>query len=196
MTLFVGKQKYYNVFMEVTEAHLRVLKYKVPRLPLFGVVSLYDYSANVSYHNLPYRVLSHQPNRKLAICAYISNYNTIIEIKFLLAYYILQMVDNVVLYCATKCDIFKNVLKKEIECGYVILYEYPWPLTRKYGRFQRSIQGSQINSCYYRHRNYYEYIISQDVDEILYSELYPYDLYAAIREVYELNPNNRSLAVK
>ena len=193
--LFVGRTKYYNCFIEVKEIHLRVLKYQVPQLPISGTISLYDNSVNVSYQNLPYKALIYQPKRKLAICAYISNYNTINEIKSFLAYYILQKVDNVILYCAINCDIFKTALKKEIKSGYVILYEYPWPLTMTYGSYQRSIQGSQINSCYYRHRNYFEYIISQDVDEYFYSEQYPYDLYTAIRMIYKVNPERKSLAV-
>ena len=195
VSLFVRRKKYYNCFKEVKEIHLRVLKYQVPQLPVSGTISLYDNSINVSYHNLPYKSLIYQPKRKLAICAYISNYNTINEIKSFLAYYILQKVDNIILYCAVYCEYFKNALKKEIESGYVILYEYPWPLTKNYGAYQRSIQGSQINSCYYRHRNYFEYIISQDVDEYFYSEQYPYDLYTAICMVYKLNPEKRSLAV-
>ena len=195
VVLIVNKRKYHNIFKEVKEKHLRVLKYEVPLMPVFGTMSLMDYTTNNSYHNLPYRALTNQPKRKLAICAYISNYNTINEIKSFLAYYILQKIDNIVLYCSVNCDTFRLALKKEVESGYVILYEYPWPLTKKYGAYQRSIQGSHINSCFYRHRNVFEYIISQDVDEYFYSELYPYDLYTAIRKVYELNPDKRSLAV-
>ena len=193
--LLIGSNLYYNSFKEVRDIHLRVLKYQVPHLPVFGTISLFDSSTNNSYYNLPYKALIYQPKRKLAICAYISNYNTINEIKSFLAYYILQKVDNIILYCTVNCDIFKNALKKEIESGYVILYEYPWPLTKNYGAYQRSIQGSQINSCYYRHRNYFEYIISQDVDEYFYSEQYPYDLYTAIRMIYKVNPERKSLAV-
>lgn len=195
VVLIVNEKKYHNVFKEVKEKHLRVLKYEVPLMPVFGTVSLFDYSTNNSYHNLPYRALKKQPKRKLAICAYISNYNTIYEIKSFLAYYILQKIDNIVLYCSVNCDSFRLALKKEVDSGYVILYEYPWPLTRKYAAYQRSIQGSQINSCFYRHRNNFEYIISQDVDEYFYSELYPYNLYTAIRKVYELNPDKTSMAV-
>ena len=193
--LLVGNKIYPNSFKQVHEAHLRVLKYEVPNLPVSGTISLFDCTTNVSYQYLPYRALINQPKRKIAICAYISDYNTLNEIISFLAYYILQKIDNVILYCSVNCDTFRIALKKEIENGYVILYEYPWPLTKKYGAYQRSIQGSHINSCYYRHRNYFEYIISQDVDEYFYSEQYPYDLYTAIRRVYKLNPDNRSLAV-
>ena len=47
----------------------------------------------------------------------------------------------------------------------------------------------------YRHRDFYEYIISQDVDEYFYSEKYPFDLYHAIRDAYSLNPSMDSLGV-
>ena len=193
--LLLNGKTYQNVFSQVKEGHLRVLKYEVPSVPLSGTVSLFDRTIKVRYGNLPYKALTSQPKRKIAVCAYISNYNTVNEIKSMLAFYILQSVDNVILYCTMNCANFKQTFKLEIQSGFVILYEYPWPLTRKYGLFQRSIQGSHINSCYYRHRDYFEYIISQDVDEYFYSEQYPYDLYKAIRGIFALNPGKRSLAV-
>ena len=162
--LFLNGTKYNNVFSQVREGHLRVLKYEIPSLPSSGTVSLYDRTIIVRYENLPYRALASQPKRKIAVCAYISNYNTVNEIKSLLAYYVLQEVDNVILYCTVKCHYFQQALQLEIQSGYVILYEYPWPLTKKWKFTQLSIQGSHINSCYYRHRDFYKYIISQDVD--------------------------------
>lgn len=191
--LIVEHGNYRNIFKGVKDWHSRVLKYEVPTMPVSGTISLFDYSSNISYQHLPYRALVYHPKRKIAICAYISNFNTINEIKSFLAYYILQRIDNIIFYCrSADLNYFRISLKKEIDSGFVILYEYPWPLPRG---FVPSLQVSQINSCYYRHRNYFEYIISQDVDEYFYSELYPYDLYSAIRRVYELNPDKRSLAV-
>ena len=193
--LLLNGKTYQNVFSQVKEGHLRVLKYEVPSLPLSGTVSLFDRTIKVRYDNLPYKALTSQPKRKIAVCAYISNYNTVNEIKSMLAFYILQNIDNVILYCTVNCANFKQAFKLEIQSGFVILYEYPWPLTKTWGSMQRSIQGSHINSCYYRHRNYFEYIISQDVDEYFYSEQYPYDLYKAIQSIFALNPDKRSLAV-
>ena len=191
--LIVEHGNYRNIFKGVKDWHSRVLKYEVPTMPVSGTISLFDYSSNISYQHLPYRTLVYHPKRKIAICAYISNFNTINEIKSFLAYYILQRIDNIIFYCrSADLNYFRISLKNEIDSGFVILYEYPWPLPRG---FVPSLQVSQINSCYYRHRNYFEYIISQDVDEYFYSELYPYDLYSAIRRVYELNPDKRSLAV-
>ena len=196
VTLHIDNKIYYNLYPVANIYQLRVLKYIVPKMKPSGKLTLYDHTKRIIYKDLPYKSLDKQPKRKVAVCAYISNFNSAAEIKSLLAFYILQKIDNVILYCSMRCNYFQNLLKKEIDIGYVILYEYTWPLTKRYGLLQRSIQGSQINSCYYRHRNYFEYIISQDVDEYIYSELYPYNLYKAITKAYELSPGNFSLPVE
>lgn len=196
VVLSVGNKRYHNVFEEAPKRFLRVLKYNVDgSLPPVGNLSLYDYALSFAYKNLPYVALRQQPKRRLAVCAYISNYNTIKEIKSLLAFYLLQKVDAVILYCAINYQIFWNALKMEIQSGFVYLYEFPWPLTRTFGGIQYSVQGSHINSCYYRHRDFFQYIISQDVDEYFYSETYPYDLFRAAQHAYSIYPNNSVLIV-
>ena len=195
VTLEIDGVIYHNLYPSGIVYPLRVLKYIVPIMKPIGKLSLFDHSKMIEYKDLPYQALVKQPKRKVAVCAYISNFNTAAEIKSLLAFYLLQKIDNVIFYCSVHCDYFHIILKKEIDIGYVILYEYPWPLTRNYGFYQRSVQGSQINSCYYRHRDYFKYIISQDVDEYFYSELYPYNLFKAINKAYELSPDKLSLPV-
>ena len=196
VVLTVGNKTYRNVFAEAPKRFLRVLKYNVDgSLPPVGTLSFHDYSLSFAYRNLPYVALRQQPRRRIAVCAYISNYNTIKEIKSLLAFYLLQKVDAVILYCAINYQIFWKALRMEIQSGFVYLYEFPWPLTRTFGGTQYSVQGSHINSCYYRHRDYFQYIISQDVDEYFYSETYPYDLFRAAQHAYSIYPNNSVLIV-
>ena len=196
VVLTVGNKTYRNVFAEAPKRFLRVLKYNVDgSLPPVGTLSFHDYSLSFAYRNLPYVALRQQPRRRIAVCAYISNYNTIKEIKSLLAFYLLQKVDAVILYCAINYQTFWKALEMEIQNGFVYLYEFPWPLTRTFGGIQYSVQGSHINSCYYRHRDYFQYIISQDVDEYFYSETYPYDLFRAAQHAYSIYPNNSVLIV-
>ena len=195
VTLEVDGQKYYNIFPEINHNTIRLLKYIVPSMKQSGNVTLYDHATNISYNDLPYKLLVQQQKRKVAVCTYISNYNTAGEVKSWVAFYLLQGVDNVIYYCSVKCDYFKNVLRKEIESGYVIFYDYPWPINNFFGPVVLSVQASQINSCLYRHRDSFEYVIPHDVDEYFYSELYPYDIYKAITEVFNLNPDKMSLAV-
>ena len=194
--LYVRNRSYKNRFRLVKEGIVRLLKYEVNDLPPKGHISLLDSSTSFRYNDLPYQMIPIPSKKKrIAICAYISSFNTIPEIKHWIAYYMIQHVDNLILYCAEPIDKFIKALHKSIESGFVILYHYPWPLTHAYGLPQRSIQHSQINSCFYRHRDFYEYIISQDVDEYFYSEKYPFDLYHAIRDAYSLNPSMDSLQV-
>ena len=165
-------------------------------LPPKGHISLLDSSTSFKYNDLPYQMISIPSKKKrIAICAYISSFNTIPEIKHWIAYYMIQHVDNLILYYSEPIGKFIKALHKSIESGFVILYHYPWPLTEAYGPIQRSVQMSQINSCFYRHRDFYEYIISQDVDEYFYSEKYPFDLYHAIRDLYALHPSMDSFQV-
>ena len=194
--LYVGNRSYKNRFKPFKKYVMRLLKYEVNDLPQKGHISLLDSSTSFKYKDLPYQMIPIPSKKKrIAICAYISSFNTIPEIKHWIAYYMIQHVDNLILYCAEPIDKFIKALHKSIESGFVILYHYPWPLTEAYGPIQRSVQMSQINSCFYRHRDFYEYIISQDVDEYFYSEKYPFDLYHAIRYAYSLNPSMDSLGV-
>ena len=194
--LFFGGRKYRNKLKVVKEHQIRLLKYIVHDLPTAGNFSLVDHATSSEYKSLPFRVVPLQPRKRIAICAYISSYNSVDEIKFFLAFYLIQKVDTVIFYCAESYDYFYKALEKEIENGYVILYNYPWPLSDEFERKQRSIQISQINSCYYRHRSFFEYIISIDVDEFMYSELLPDDLYQAITFSFKLSPPKDDIAVR
>ena len=194
--LYVGNRTYKNRFNPFREYTIRLLKYEVNDLPQKGHISLFDSSTSFKYKDLPYQMIPIPSKKKrIAICAYISSFNTIPEIKHWIAYYMIQHVDNLILYCAEPIDKFIKALHKSIKSGFVILYHYSWPLTHAYGLSQRSIQHSQINSCFYRHRDFYEYIISQDVDEYFYSEKYPFDLYHAIRDLYALHSSMDSFQV-
>ena len=194
--LYIGNRTYKNRLKPFRKYHMRLLKYEVNDLPPKGHISLLDSSTSFRYNDLPYQMIPIPSKKKrIAICAYISSFNTIPEIKHWIAYYMIQHVDNLILYCAEPIDKFIKALHKSIESGFVILYHYPWPLTKVYKLSQRSIQNSQINSCFYRHRDFYEYIISQDVDEYFYSEKYPFDLYHAIQRLFVSHRNVFSLKV-
>ena len=193
--LLLGNQTFRNIFKAGREDHIRLLKYIVNELPITNTLTLIDHSTSWKYISLPFQVLPEQPQRKLAICTYISDYNSAKEIKSFLAFNLIQNVDVVIFYCAVNYDFYYNILRKEIDFGYVILYYYPWPLTNAYGKIQRSIQISQINSCFYRHRSFFEYIVFIDVDEYMYSELFPNSLYKGIQFSYKINPSKTDLAV-
>ena len=193
--LRTGLKSYSNQFPQIKEYPIRLLKYVVSSLPKSGTISLFDHSTSYLYKDLPYISIPKATKRKIAICSYISDYNSIYEIKSFLAYYLIQKVDLVIFYCCQNYQYFMKSLQKEIESGYIVLYHFPWPLTMAYNKIQRSVQVSHINSCYYRHRNYFEYIISQDIDEYIYSEKYPFNLYGAIKYNSKIHPKYKTFAV-
>ena len=193
--LIFGHKKYSNQFPQIEEYPIRLLKYVVSSMPKTGVISLFDHSTSYLYKDLPYLSIPSAKKRKIAICSYISDYNSIYEIKSFLAYYLIQKVDLVIFYCSENYQYFLKLLQKEINNGYVLLYHFPWPLTMAYNKIQRSVQVSHINSCYYRHRNHFEYIISQDIDEYIYSEKYPFNLYGAIKYNSKIHPKFKTFAV-
>ena len=113
--LVCGNQTIRNSFKVGKEDNIRLLKFVVNDALLSNTVSLIDGATSWKYISLPFQVLPVQPRRKVAICAYISDYNTANEIKSFLAFYLIQKVDTIILYCAVNFNFFYNLLKKEIE---------------------------------------------------------------------------------
>lgn len=140
-------------------------------------------------YNLMYKVetsVLHPPThrKKLGVCAYVSNYNTINEVKSWVAYYKMVGVDHVILYTAIELRNMKQALSKYIDSGFLRWYGFYWPLNRYYKSYQRSIQRAQINSCYYRHRHEFEYLLMVDVDEYLLSEYNPFNISKSIESSF------------
>ena len=136
-------------------------------------------------YNLEYNVetsILHPPihRNKLGVCAYVSDYNTVDEVKSWLAYYKMVGVDHVMLYTALKLSSLKHALSKYIDSGFLRWYGFYWPLNKYHKFIQRSIQRAQVNSCYYRHRHEFEYLLMVDVDEYLLSKSNPFNISKSI----------------
>ena len=91
--------------------------------------------------------------------------------------------DGVMLYYAEDISHIISGLQAEVNSGFVRFFNFSWPLNTYHGLVQRSVQSAHINSCFYRNRHEFDYLVILDVDEYLLSEGYPFDLYKAIRRV-------------
>ena len=89
--LVYGNQTFRNLFKAGKEDNIRLLKYVVKDVPLTNTVTLIDHATSWKYQSLPFQVLPVQPKRKVAICAYISDYNSANEINRII---ILRMKSN------------------------------------------------------------------------------------------------------
>ena len=143
-------------------------------------LSIQDAKYNLEY-NVETSILHPLTRRyKLGVCAYVSNYNKLDEVKSWLAYYKMVGVDHVMLYTALELNKIKKGLSKYINSGFLRWYGFYWPLNRRHKFIQRSIQRAQVNSCYYRHRHEFEYLLMVDVDEYLLSKSNPFNISKSI----------------
>ena len=100
-----------------------------------------------------------------------------------MAYYKIAGVDGVMLYYAEDIPEIMSGLQTEVNSGFVRFFNFSWPLNRYHGLIQRSVQSAYINSCFYRNRHEFDYIIVLDVDEYLLSEKTPFNLYSSINSI-------------
>ena len=60
---------------------------------------------------------------------------------------------------------------------------------------QRNNQQSQVNSCFYRYKYRVNAVVLCDVEEYVYSELYPFDLPAVVRMMQAQHPQYDAINV-
>ena len=129
----------------------------------------------------------------LAICAYVSDYNSIDEIRSWIAFYQLQKVSMVILYVSTPMPYLATEFAHLISIGFLRLIDFTWPRQIKGYHIQCSNQQAQMNSCFYHFKYEVQALIICDVDEYVYSITYPSDLVAMKSHFDQVIPNNRSV---
>ena len=145
--------------------------------------TIHDKRFNIKYP-VTTRILHSPPHKKhIGVCSYASSYNSLAEVISWVAYYKIVGVSNVMLYYAENITHIMSGLQKEVNSGFVRFFNFSWPLNRYHGYIQSSIQTAYINSCYYRNRHEFDYIIVLDVDEYLLSEKTPFNLYSSINSI-------------
>ena len=117
------------------------------------------------------------PEKKLSVvsCSYVSDYNSIAELKSFVAFQRMMNVSRVVFYRATLIPGFDEAFHGIMKEGYLVVVDYYWPRVRGV-LLQRNNQQAQMNSCFYRYKYVAEAVINCDVDEYLFSETYPFDI--------------------
>lgn len=139
--------------------------------------SLHDAKNRHTYSNLEACVrIPPATKHPLITCSYISDYNTIAELRAFVAFHRVQNVSMVVFYQATPIPGFKEAFAKMISSGYVAVVDFTWPRPFPYPHIQFNNQQGQMNSCFNHFRFDADAIIFCDVDEYIYSQRYPYHL--------------------
>ena len=125
-------------------------------------------------------------NAPLATCSYVSNYNSLNELRSFVAFQLIQNVSLVIFYLSTPVPGIFEAFSKLIASNYLLLVDYTWPRSPIKQLLQRSNQQSQSNACFYRFRYDVEAMMIVDIDEYVYSEMYPSNLPAVIHSISQI----------
>ena len=165
-----------------TDIGYSVLKYSVPVSIQYNEgdiieFSLIDIKRHHPYNNIKACIRLPNPHPSpMGVCAYVSDYNTINELRFWISHYRVQNVSMVIFYVATPMPQLVTEFGGLIRSGYLRLVDFTWPRHVRGWPIQRSNQQAQINSCFYHFKYEVQSLILCDTDEFIYSELYPYNL--------------------
>ena len=202
-TLIFESNTYQNLY---TVLHNMVgfnqLKFIIPTTrsyKQYDIISftLVDHPHNRVYSDVQSCVRIPPPSKlPLITCSYISDYNTIPELRAFIAFHRVQNVSMVVFYQSTPIKGFMEAFGKLIESGYLKVVDYTWPRpnTQRYPQFTN--QQAQINSCFNRFRFVADAILFCDVDEYIYSRNFPYHLPKASQYLMDTYPTHDAFTVE
>ena len=129
-------------------------------------VMLRNNATDLFISNCTVGVLPKRRKSGIATCAYLSSYNSFYEAALFVQHTLACGVDKVILYEGTPVD-YLPVLK-QLYGNRLLLYRFTWPqYNRPYP--QRLSQISMMNSCYYRHKEQFNYTIMIDIDEMIFN---------------------------
>ena len=182
-TLLFLNTSYPNLFARRNrDIGYSVLKYSVPTSLQYNEgdiieFSLIDIKRHHPYNNIKACIRLPNPHPSpMGVCAYVSDYNTINELRFWISHYRVQNVSMVIFYVATPMPQLVTEFGGLIRSGYLRLVDFTWPRHVRGWPIQCSNQQAQINSCFYHFKYEVQSLILCDTDEFIYSELYPYNL--------------------
>lgn len=164
---------------------VRIFKFVLP--PLMNVtfihVNISSASGDEFYPNLYVQLLPRQKKNGIGVCALLSDYNSVYEVKNWIAWYKYQGLKNVLLYAIRHVPKIEKIIAPTVNSGFARVYQFQWPLRKRRHLVQESIQHAQINSCYYRHKYEFDGLLFIDLDEFLYSMKTPHSLNKTIYRI-------------
>lgn len=166
---------------------LRDLKFILPyEVTESFYVDIIDYKRQFTYKHLFVEILREEKVGGIGVCAMVSDFNSIGEVKNWISWYKFQQLSNVMLYSIKPVPHIEKEIYPAISKGFVKYYQYQYPLNKyRQNKEQRSIQLAVINSCFFRHKHLYDGMLMIDVDEFVYSPTYPRDLQQALMNLLQ-----------
>ena len=110
------------------------------------------------------RVLPYSTKGGIATCSFATKYDSFYDVAYFISYTLSVGVDTVILYVSARfpyLPVLHHIYGKRLK-----VFVFSWPLRNKpFGHFDSLI--AQLNSCYYRNRDRYQYLIMIDLDEMI-----------------------------
>ena len=129
----------------------------------------------------------------LAICAYVSDYNSIDELRSWIAFYRIQKVSMIIFYVSVPMPVLQTEFASLISSGFLRLVDFTWPRKISGYPIQCSNQQSQMNSCFYHFKYEVQALIICDTDEYIYSTKFPSNLVASKKHLDSIIKEERSV---
>ena len=183
-------EKFNTKVYPITYDSFQIVKFVIPmKIKVPTMLRLLDRKYSLSYL-FPIKEIMNKPQERsgVGVCAYVSSYNSFHEIRSWIAYYKMVGVKNIILYSVNDI-IYKSKFHDLIQSGFLNWETFHWPINNYYEKEQRSVQHLQVNSCYYRYRNYFDYIINVDVDEYVVGNSNPFDLPDMVWQTFSKYPS-------
>ena len=192
VVLIYKNKEYRNLNSFTGRHHAFVPHFSIPYSEDSLKFSVKDKKSNWSFNDVKVKVDHYgKPKEEIAICLYITMYDPIPDVKRFIAYYETVGVHTFIVYLMSDYPAFENAFASLIQNGHMIINRLILP--RVEGRTPN--QSSQMNSCYYRYRQYFKYIFLCDEDEYLYSRVYPFNLYKAVETAFAKYPKINTFQV-
>ena len=195
-TLRFQDKEYSNQFdRKNTDVGYSVLRFLVPVTTPFArneqiAFTLIDTRKKFTYNLIAYVRYRNPSPLPIGVCAYVSDYNSIEELRMWVAFYRVQKVSLVVFYVTVPMPELEREFRDLIQTGFLQLVDFTWPRKPVFGHIQYSNQQAQINSCFYHFKYEVKMMILCDTDEFVFSEKFPSDLPKMASFLETEYPNN------
>lgn len=158
----------------------------LPESPL--MVTLIDKTLNYVYQDIILCPRYPVKKRTVGICALVTTYNSIEELRTWMAYYQLQRVDAFIFYVFTPYPELYRAFPAMIASKSLILVDFTWPRLRHDIPAILNIQNAQMNSCYCEFNFFFKYLFFCDTDEYAFSERFPSNIPSGILAARNIFP--------
>ena len=199
-SLLFNKNEYPNLNQRKnTDVGYIVIKFEVPVNSPYqeGQLIKFTLKDNKCFHkyeNVKACVRYPNPNPlPLAICAYVSDYNSMDELRSWIAFYRIQKVSMIIFYVSVPMPELQTEFASLIASGFLRLVDFTWPRAIVGYPIQCSNQQSQMNSCFYHFKYEVQALIICDTDEYIYSYKFPSDLIATKNDLDTTTKNKQSV---